>query len=347
MPVQRATAEQRGAIIALASEGMPKTAIAERVGFSRISVHRILRAHHEHGSTPRPETRGRKRKLSPRARRHLRTIALRPDVHSVAQVAEAYHSEGVPPVSRHTVRRALQLEGVKCYKRRRRPALSAKHRAARLEWAKKHLSLDLSHWKRVLFTDETKINRIGCDGQATTLDHQGRPPGGKRVRQTTKFGGGGLLMWAGICYEGVSNVAIFGTTMSSDEFIAIQAKQLVPSARRLFGKKGNWTLQMDNDPKHTSAKATAWYAKRRIKILPWPSCSPDLNPIEHYWFRLKQEIHAMGVPSNMQQLQDNMRAAHFAMQQSQEGLEFIRNLVASMPRRCQAVIDANGGHTTY
>jgi len=58
---------------------------------------------------------------------------------------------------------------------------------------------------------------------------------------------------------------------------------MVPSGKKIFGNNFNdWIFQHDNDPKHTSNVVQNYFANKQIRALPWPSQSPDLNPIKNY-----------------------------------------------------------------
>lgn len=66
---------------------------------------------------------------------------------------------------------------------------------------------------------------------------------------------------------------------NSSRYQDILAQNLLASVRKLKMKR-NFTFHHDSDPKHTSKLTEAWLQKRKIKVMEWPSQSPDLSPIE-------------------------------------------------------------------
>lgn len=99
----------------------------------------------------------------------------------------------------------------------------------------------------------------------------------------------------------------------------------------------------DKAPPHAARHTKAAQVQHNISSLDWPASSPDLNPIEEVWRRMKGHIYRMEErPTTV----PGMTAA------VQEAWEFIpdleiRHLVDSMPERVQAVIEAQGGHTRF
>ncbi len=113
---------------------------------------------------------------------------------------------------------------------------------------------------------------------------------------------------------------------------------MLPSLRTL-GRRA--LFQHDNDPKHTSKATVGFLKKNRVKVIQWPSMSPDLNPIEHLWGILKRQVEHHS-PSSIQSLKEVILE-----EWKKIDLAKCRQLVHSMPRRLGAVIKNHGSHTKY
>lgn len=83
--------------------------------------------------------------------------------------------------------------------------------------------------------------------------------------------------------------------------------------------------------------------RRNIQVLPWPACSPDMNPIEHLWDHLDRQVRRRPPqPDNLQGLEQCLNDEWQRLTPN-----VIRRLTSLMRRRAQACIDAHGGHTRY
>ena len=111
------------------------------------------------------------------------------------------------------------------------------------------------------------------------------------------------------------------------------------------------TFMQDNAPVHTSVHTTNWLAEKGIHVLlGWPPYSPDLNPIEHLWPRLKEMLYEL-VP-HLDQIQGTEDQRQIIAETLPQAWQYIRpdiihSCLDSMNDRLQAVIDAEGWQTRY
>ena len=139
--------------------------------------------------------------------------------------------------------------------------------------------------------------------------------------------------------NGVGNACRSMTNMDSSVYIEILRDRMRLSAAWLLPHPGTaYFLQQDNDRKHTSRKTCAWLGKNHVATLPWPSQSPDLNPIEQLWAVLKRRISGGPALPTVDRLRERLEQEWWSIDQS-----LCRRLVESMPRRIEAVIKARGG----
>ncbi|KAK3517172.1 hypothetical protein QTP70_000287 [Hemibagrus guttatus] len=126
--------------------------------------------------------------------------------------------------------------------------------------------------------------------------------------------------------------------MKKEDYLKILVENLVVSAHKL-NLPENWTYQQDNEPKHTARVVKQWF--RDKQWLEWPSQSPDLNPIENLWRKLKIRVRARK-PSNLQQLGTFVKEEWGNILQ-----QTCRNLVETYKKHLQAIIKNKVFSTDY
>jgi len=113
----------------------------------------------------------------------------------------------------------------------------------------------------------------------------------------------------------------------------------------------NELFMQDNAPIHTAHIVRAWINQEGINtLIGWPPYSPDLNPIEHLWPRLKELIYQLDPELDMIKDKDSQRVRLCKVLPKvweQIPVEIVEGCLNSMRSRLQAVIDADGWHTKY
>ena len=101
-----------------------------------------------------------------------------------------------------------------------------------------------------------------------------------------------------------SDWRIFDGIMDADLFCNVLETTLVPFIRN---KLPDHRFMQDNDPKHMSRRAQAFFEKESINWWRTPPDCPDLNPIKDLWHELKFYLETKVKPRNKQDLVDGIK----------------------------------------
>ena len=250
------------------------------------------------------------------------------------------------PIGTTALARALKKRGYSRCKALRKPPISDQNKRVCLAWALEHVNWTIEQWNRVLWSDETWVTsgyhkrcyvtrKAGEEIDDTCLKTS--PP---RKR--------GWMFW-GSFHGSSKGPCLFWEKewgyIDSEQYTQ-RIVPIIDGYIRLIRQQGSWLqLMQDGAPGHASQSTINELAERGIYPISWPAFSPDLNPIEMVWNWMKDWIQEH-FPDDYQLSYDSLREVVRASWDAVPE-DFLSGLMNSMQARCQAVIEAEGGHTKY
>lgn len=334
------TTEQRAVIVDRIHSGQSQRQVAAALGVSRGAVERAISIHRTTGGFESLPRSGRPRSTTDRDDRILVRMSLTNRRLTAPDIRKSLSNDYGVHVSARTVQNRLLDVGLYGRIARRKPLISEKNRVARLTWAREHVNWSDGQWENVLWSDESKFNLFGSDGQILVRRRAGEEMNPACVVPTVKHGGGCIMVWASMSAQGTGPIRLVEGIMNQHQYRCILEETMLPAAETIFANR-RWIFQHDNDPKHTARSVKQWIDEKGIENMWWPAQSPDLNPIEHLWNEVDYSVKSSR-PSSKAELFQVVSEAWGNIPANR-----CRTLVESMGRRCQAVIVSKGGPTKY
>lgn len=287
---------RKNMIIKLHSKGKSYRQIANKLEISFSTVRNIVKKFRQTGSVLNKPRSGRPPKFSEREKRDIHRIVVRDPTTSASRIAEEVASTSNTTFCLQTVRNVIHKFNYYGRVQRKKPLISETNRKKRLEFAKSFLNKDLDFWKEVIFSDESKYNIFGSDGRKYVWRKPNTEFQARHVRPTVKHGGGSVLVWGCMSWNGIGNLTFIDGIMNDQKYVDMLRANLASSAEKLE-IKDTFIFQHDNDPKHTANKTKEWMLYNVRRQLKTPPQSPDLNPIEHLWYLLDLKIRKNKISS--------------------------------------------------
>ena len=340
-PRKRLSRDQRRDILLLRRLGNSYEYIATTLGVSYGAVQYTCQ---KQRSTPQHKNAGRPPRLSRTEADKVEQFVTSSRVArrmTYLQVAEALWPEG--EVGAESIRYALYQRG---YRRRialKKPPLSDENKRRRLQWAEQHLHWSEEQWYHILWSDETWI-KAGRHRRTLVTRKQGEEllPDCiiERVQRQS-----GWMFWA--CFAGNEKGPFL---FWEKEWGTITAEsyneRIIPLIHGWIRLYPGLLFMQDNAPAHSAKVTIQEMQERDISVISWPAYSPDLNPIETIWNEMKdwlaREYPNSTYNTSYDQLRERVTQAWHSV-----GRQLLTDLIATMPRRCQDVINAQGGHTKW
>ena len=313
----------------------PKT-ISNRTGVALRTVYTYLLKLNSSGRIIDNKRSGRPRKNTTTLRRQLAQIRRKKPRAAAHDYAEDISNRAKKKISRWTVQRALHQLGYH-WRLPGRKKLSHSQKAARAEFARAHQEDD---WDETWSFDEAYLNLYRhsnrCWISATTEEYVQLP---KLTTRQEKIS-------VGVCFaisrSGKSELCFLPKSWSGSDLVKIFKETLLPSIAWPKLPSRNQRFIVDNDGRHHMDVWKNFAKKFRLQALsPWPSNSPDLNPIENVFAWLKHYVESKS-PSSEETLRQAIMDAFRDIPEAH-----FRNLIDSMESRMKEVLKLKGARINY
>ena len=170
------------------------------------------------------------------------------------------------------------------------PLLTVLQKKKRLRWAMEHKDWHLNQWAEVIFSlDESKFEVAVRDTRMRVLRTKSEAFHEDSFSHTVKFPAS-VMVWGCIGRRGPGKLHLVNGTINALAYQGILETNLLPSIPMLRGE-GEVIFQQDGATCHTARTTRRWLEEHSVPVLQeWSPSSPDFNPIESVWHKMKKRL---------------------------------------------------------
>ena len=192
----RLSLKDRKRLIGLHKEGISNRKIGKLLNCSEGTVRLTIKRYNGTGTIQYLPVLGRPKKTTVREDRNLKLASLKNRYLTAPDLQKQCGLVGTCCLT--TVRSRLRSVGLNGCIARRKPMVSLKNRKRRLEFARSHGEWEAPDWRRIVFSDECKFNRLASDGRQYVRRKFGEEFKPRCTVSTLQGGGGSVIVWGDI-----------------------------------------------------------------------------------------------------------------------------------------------------
>lgn len=330
---------EKARLIALFEDGVSLRRIAEQFGKPRSTIQSLRTKWENTGSLERRAGSGRKKISNENQDNDLIDFLRNNPFQTAVEAHNQTNFPGTVRTARNRIKKNSELRNKVAAKK---PFLTDINKEQRMGFALEYLPQGMNFWEKVVFTDE-KTFQSYYNGQLRVY----RPPNTRyeeRYTQHVKTSGRfSVNVWGYMTSRGLGICHRIRGRFNTQAYIHILQNVMLPSVNNIFQQE-NFIYQHDNCPVHTARRVSDWIRENNISLLPWPSRSPDINPIENVWGYIVKEINKNN-DFHLQNSDDLWNKIEETW--NTYNLHHAQMLVASMPRRLNLLVEKNGAALKY
>jgi hypothetical protein len=307
--------------------------VIKKLIFNSTNTKSFTTQHNKKGRFPKGST-----KLNQRQRNLLNDWTMNNKVSSVRTAwRKLLRLKNLPHVSLYCVQQYLKDRGT-FVTPTQKTIISRKNKETRLRFCRQHRRFDFS---RVMFTDESSFQINYHKGKMWRVRGSAMP------RVPLLNPNHKIMVWGGVCYDGKTKLYVVEGTLDAEKYVRLlraRRQEMRSLMRRAF-----W-FQQDNAPCHKSDRVGTYirrysfiitiinYILRYLtnQIVDHPPQSPDLNPIELVWAKMKRDVEQQG-PTTKRALLMAIMAAWDRID-----IPFIRQCIDNIHKKMRLIISKDG-----
>jgi len=312
--------------------GLSYGKLALKYGLKRSSIQYIILNYGK-----QHKKRGPKEKINKSLRRNMKALLNESRIANAKCSSVDIIQELSLTVSKRTVCRTLKCLQFDYKKLPHKFMLTAGMRQKRVELARQFLQTGIC-WNSVIFSDEKFFTLHGTDSYYSWLQKNRSP---RRIKQIVRSPG--LMVWALILPNCLLSYEIMIGKQNSAKYIELIKSKAIPIIK--LNLKESFLYQQDNAPIHVSKETLNFFKESKVKLLDWPSYSPDLNIVENIWSMLSSDIYGQGSIKNIRELRSRINDSVTLFNETRA--TEVLNLYNSMPSRLCSILENHGQRLKY